>query len=286
MMNVQKPTSYEYGGEYQLKQAEIYRNRKSKHWKSRIDLAKTLVERYCLPRLQGKPVQKIIVVDVGCSIGTFAIECAKMGYQSFGIDFDRSALEIARQLAKEENVSPEFVCGDVSDWRGSFPRIDIAICFDIFEHLHDDELGAFLTSIKRQLSEEGSIVFHSFPTQYHYIFFGKAYIRYPLVPLKYLSSSKFNVVTKAYSSLLDIGLLIKEGLTYKERIKKSAHCNPTTPTRLGDLLRRAGYESLFLESSNLYEFKESIQKQFQHQPITHRNLYGVAVPSTPSGQYA
>ena len=250
------------------------------HWKSRIDLSKTLLERYSLPVLQGKPNQEVIVVDVGCSIGTFAIEFAKMGYSSFGIDFDSSALEIARQLAQEENVSPEFICGDISDWADNFPKIDIAICFDIFEHLHDDELGALLTSIKRHLSKEGSIVFHTIPTPYYYIFFKKAYIRYFLMPFKCLSPQKFNLIPKVYSSFLGIARLLMKGSTFKESIKMKGHCNPTTPERLNDILRRAGYKSLFLESSNLYKFHESIQKQFQHQPITHKNLYGVAIPST------
>ncbi len=35
-------------------------------------------------------------MDVGCSIGTFAIEFAAKGYRSFGIDFDQTALDIAR----------------------------------------------------------------------------------------------------------------------------------------------------------------------------------------------
>jgi 2-polyprenyl-3-methyl-5-hydroxy-6-metoxy-1,4-benzoquinol methylase len=77
-----------------------------------------------------------------------------MEYQCYGIDFDPIVLEIASQLAKEENVSPKYVCGNIADWTSAFPPIDIAVCFDIFEHLHDDELGSFLTSIRKQLSKE------------------------------------------------------------------------------------------------------------------------------------
>lgn len=124
-MGAPKETFYKYGREYQLKQAEKYKNRENNHWKFRIDMAKTLVERYSLPRFKGKPNKEVIVVDVGCSIGTFAIEFAKMGYQSFGIDLDKSALDIARQLSH----------------------------------------------IGKQLSNEGSLVSHTFPTQYDYIFF-------------------------------------------------------------------------------------------------------------------
>ena len=56
------------------------------------------------------------------------------------------------------------------------------------------------------------------------------------------------------------------------------HCNPTSSERLTDILNKAGYEVVFMESANLYNFKESVLKRFSKQPITFRNLYGVAVP--------
>lgn len=276
-----KPTSYQYGRECQLEQANKYRNRHNNHWKFRIDLAHSLVNKYSLPGLRKKQIGDILIVDVGCSIGTFAIEFAKLGYRSYGVDFDAEALEIAEQLCDEENVSAEFVQADISDWEQDFPPIDIAICFDIFEHLHDDELGSFLQSIRKQLSEEGSLVFHTFPTQYDYIFFGGSYLRYlrlPLIPFRNLSTTRFNRIVKACASLIDIAYLVKKGSTYKEAIKSAGHCNPTTKERLKDILERSGYDIVYMESSQLYPFQESVQKQFSNQPISHRNLYGVAIP--------
>jgi 2-polyprenyl-3-methyl-5-hydroxy-6-metoxy-1,4-benzoquinol methylase len=286
-MKTPKSTSYGYGRDYQLAQAEKYRNRQSNNWQFRIGLAKSLVERYILPRLERKKPQDIVVVDVGCSIGTFAIEFAKYGYQSFGIDFDESALEIARQLAKEQDVMPEFFCQDIADLKTRLPRIDIAVCFDIFEHLHDDELGALLTAIRRQLSDQGSLVFHTCPTQYDYLFFGRGHIGYPLVLLRWLSAKKFAGILKAYSCMIDIAYIALKGGTYLESIKLSGHCNPTTSERLRDSFLRTGYDVLAMESSNLYEpkrmFSKVICKHLSNQPITHRNLYGVAIPANVAG---
>src|SRR6185503_17586263 len=87
-----KATSYQYGEEYQTQLAEKYRNRHSNHWKVRVALANRLVSQYALPRLGHKSTSDIIVTDVGCSIGTFAIEFAKLGYRSYGVDFDPEAL--------------------------------------------------------------------------------------------------------------------------------------------------------------------------------------------------
>ena|GEM_PF-712700 len=273
-----KDTSFEYGMKYQTDQIDKFRNRKRNHWKSRIELAHNLIERYALPEHLGKNKRDIVVVDIGCSIGTFAIEFAKLGYNSYGIDFDRSAIEIAKQLSIEEDVTPEFVCGDVSDWNNALPPVDIAICFDIFEHLHDDELGSLLSSLRTQFSDKGVLIFHTFPTQYNYIFFNRRrYMNYPLIPFRNVSEPSFNKIVKLYSALLDVPFLIKEGKTYKETLKLTSHCNALTCIRLTDILSRAGYKTLFIESNNLYHFKRSVQKLFCKQPISFRNLYGVAV---------
>ena len=274
-----KSTSYAYGREHQLGLLEKYRNREKNHWRFRIGLAHRLVDRWARPRLRGKAPGRTILVDVGCSIGTFAIEFAKRGFRSYGIDFDPEALRIATDLCGEEGVEAEFIRGDISDWRQDFPPIDIAICFDIFEHLHDDELGSFLTAIRKQLSDEGSLVFHSFPTRYDIIFFSRDLIRWPVLPFRGLAPSTFERIVKTYASLLDMAFLWRRGGTYRELIKTTGHCNPTTKERLADILKRAGYEILLLETSQLYPFEQRVQRQFARHPISHRNLYGVAVPA-------
>lgn len=277
-MEIPKATSFQYGTPYQRHQAESYRNRHKNHWKHRIEVARTLMNEFALKRLGGKAPGEAVVVDIGCSIGTFAIEFAKQGYRSYGVDFDPSALDIARQLAHEEGVSPEFVCGDVSDWSTAFPAIDIAVCFDVFEHLHDDELGALLVAVRKQLSASGTLLFHTFPCQYDYLFHSRAPLRWPLLPFARLSTNRFATVVKMYASVLDIGLLLATGKTYKERIKHESHCNPTTVERLTDILTRTGYEILSLESSDLFASSQGRRERFAKQTLASRNIYGAAIP--------
>lgn len=273
-----KKTSYKYGKNYQAIQAEKFKDRSNNHWRYRISLAKKMVTDYVIPRLRDKNIDDIIVVDVGCSIGTFAIEFAKMGYSSFGVDFDSTALEYAEELAKEEGVKIEFYCGDVSEWRINFPSMDIAICFDLFEHLHDDELGALLASLKKTLTSDGCIVFHTFPTQYDYIFYSKLPLRFFLIPFCRLPKNVFNRLVTVYAKLIDILLVCLKGVTYKDFIKHKSHCNPMTLQRLRDIFNRAGYKLLLMDSSDLYGFKLPGSFFFKDQPIADRNIYGVAVP--------
>jgi 2-polyprenyl-3-methyl-5-hydroxy-6-metoxy-1,4-benzoquinol methylase len=274
-INKIRKTFAEYGQDYQINQANKYRNRTNNHWQKRIALSFDLVNKYVVKNLNKSP-QESIVVDVGCSIGTFAIEFAKLGYQSFGVDFDHSALDIARQLSQEEKVSPKFICGDINEWPDiSLSQIDIAICFDIFEHLHDDELGSFLQSIKKTLSRNGYLVFHTFPTQYDYIFFSKRYTYWPLIPFKNIRTSRFDKLAKIYSLFLDIYFLIRNGKIHKDMIKNNQHCNPLTKERLEDIFLRGGFKIIYLESSQLYPFKKDVQNIFSKQSISYRNLFGV-----------
>ncbi|MBI5397721.1 MAG: methyltransferase domain-containing protein [Verrucomicrobia bacterium] len=273
-----KETSYGYGLAYQAKQLEKYKNREQTHWKLRIELARRLVEQHVLPRFAGKPPAAITVVDVGCSIGTFAVEFAKWGYRAYGIDFDPAAITGARELARQENVKAEFVCGDIAEWPHDFPPIDIAVCFDIFEHLHDDEMGALLAAIRKQFSAAGCLVFHTCPTQFDYLFLGRVWLHWPLVLLRWLPPAAFTKVVKAYGRLVDIGLLALKGVTYQELIKREGHCNPTTLERLADVLQRSGYQLLHVECAQLYPGYARVEARFAGQPISRMNLYGVAIP--------
>ncbi|MBF0358302.1 MAG: methyltransferase domain-containing protein [Magnetococcales bacterium] len=270
-----------YGESYQTKQANKFRNRQNNHWRFRIELGQRLVKTLQDKRLSAKDPADINICDVGCSIGTFAIEFAKNGYKTFGIDMDEEALKIARELAIEEGVDPAFYCGDIAAWESFGPPIDIALCFDIFEHLHDDQLGAFLCSIREALSDSGGLIFHTFPTQYDYLFFDKkSSIRHlPLLPFRNIKNSRFERILRFYATMLDGASLIKTGLTHKMSIKKDSHCNPTTKDRLEEVLTRAGFTILEIGSTQLYPIMEKRCAQFGQQPISHRNLYGIAVPS-------
>lgn len=280
---VLKETSFDYR-EYQGKQADKYRNRENNHWKTRIEIANRLFDEYALPKLENKEKGAMVIVDVACSIGTFAIEFAKRGYPTYGVDFDAEALKIARQLAEEEGVTPEFVHADISEWSLNFPKIDVVLCMDVFEHLHDDELGAMLQALRKQMSESSVLIFHTFPTQYDYIFNGsKGRYRYPLLPFRKLKPKTFTRLTRAYAALLDTYWLLRGGRDYREMIKKRSHCNPLSRERLTDIALRAGFEIKRIDLSQLYPddlftANDKIQGQFRKQPISYRNLSGVLVP--------
>lgn len=274
----QKSTSAHYTQSYQENQLEKYRARSTNHWQYRIALANRMVQNIVLPRVKKRLRAEVVVVDVGCSIGTFALEFAKSGFRAFGIDFDQIALKMAVQLATEQGVEATFLCGDVSHWPIELPKIDIAVCFDIFEHLHDDEIGSLLVALRRNLSGDGQLIFHTSPTEYQYIFFGHRLMAWPLIPFVWLSKGQFARLTKAYAAILDVIFLIIRGKTHKEWIARDIHCNMLTKERIDEMLQRAGYEKIYLDTAHLFPNRISrprIKRWFSKHEITHPNLFGV-----------
>ncbi len=268
-----KKTLSLYGREYQMHQAEKYHNRDNNHIKQKIVLAFSLFDKYVKERFSGINVNDIVLADIGCSIGTYAIEFAKLGYNSYGFDFDPYAAEIGKQVCKHEQVDVTYITSDLGEFNIEAPPIDIAICFDIFEHLYDDELGAFLQFLKERLSENGCVIFHTYPTQYSYLFTG--ILKIPLIPFRSLPQKLFLCLTKIYSKIIDIVVLLIRGKDYWERRVDSRHCNPTTKARLKELLDRAGYQILHLKTAQIYDLNKSLKKLFPKQDSSHFNLIGV-----------
>lgn len=266
-----------YGEAYQRHQANKYRQRATNHWRHRIALAHRLADQHALPRLAGRAPGDITVVDIGCSIGTFAIEFAKRGFRSIGADYDAAAIAVARELAAEEGAAPEFVVGDACELPGA-REIDIAVCFDLFEHLHDDELGAMLGTLRRTLSPRGTLIFHTFPAEHDYLFYERHGYHRALIPFARLGPRAFDRVARAYAAMLDAWWILRRGATHREAIIPLQHCNPLTPARLRGILERAGFHILELGSANLYELEMPIVRRFGAHQIAQRNLFGAAAP--------
>lgn len=98
------------------------------------------------------------VLDLGCGIGSDTIKSAKLVKAAIGLDFDRSSISIAKNIAREENVSNVTFSLYNLNKKLTFPEntFDKVICSDVLEHLEKRDKA--LNEIKRVLKNKGLLL--------------------------------------------------------------------------------------------------------------------------------
>jgi 2-polyprenyl-3-methyl-5-hydroxy-6-metoxy-1,4-benzoquinol methylase len=255
-------------------QLNKFQNRYENHWKAHLDLAEVLVKKYA-------PAPPARMLDLGCSIGTFAIEYALKGYTSAGLDLDEKSLEQGQNLAKELGISVAWIKSDATDFVLN-ENVDFIICFDLLEHLFDDQIHGMLASVNRALAPGGVFLFHTFPTQYDHIFYRNNVFPLPLVPFCKLPSQYFTALTRGYAALIDGYYLLRRGKTWKNIIKQSVHPNPLSLARMRAFCEQAGLDVELLDSGldSVNALKPNqgriASRYFKKQPVAMRSIWGVA----------
>lgn len=93
------------------------------------------------------------LLDIGCGAGTFIYWAAKNGWNVYGIDFDKDAINTAKKVFKLENVYSV----DLTGFRQKFfdLKFNLITFFDVFEHI--DNHQEFLKQVSDALVPGGYI---------------------------------------------------------------------------------------------------------------------------------
>jgi len=93
------------------------------------------------------------VLDVGCGVGNFLALAHARGWECWGVDFDRDAIEAGKQTFGLEHLS----VASLEDFHTSHPDLhfELITFFDVFEHL--DNHNEFLELVTKMLTPEGKI---------------------------------------------------------------------------------------------------------------------------------
>ena len=101
------------------------------------------------------------IIDVGCGTGRHSIELTKRGYKIKGIDLSESQLVLARDKAKNENLSIDFQKHDARNLPFS-NEFDVAImlCEGGFPLMETDEMNfEILRNVTKSLRSPGKFIF-------------------------------------------------------------------------------------------------------------------------------
>lgn len=118
---------------------------------------------HALRALKGKNI-----LDLGCSYGAYAIRFAELGYNVTGVDFSKTYLDKAKELANEYKVKINFIEADFTNRLPFSDRsFDSIWAGEVFEHLSLENLSHLLEEISRLLTLDGVLIFSSPLGEHH-----------------------------------------------------------------------------------------------------------------------
>ena len=95
------------------------------------------------------------LLDIGCGDGIFLKSAQKMGFEVYGIDFDRKSIEVAKKLLNTDTVYPMSLEEFVEYAREENLKFDVITFFEVLEH--QDNPKVFLNNVKELLKIGGYI---------------------------------------------------------------------------------------------------------------------------------
>ena len=112
-------------------------------------------------------VEGAVLLDLGCGMGTFAIEAAARGAFAIGVDPAPAAVRSARGVAAAEQArNAAFVRADAAMLPVACGAADVVLAADLTEHLDDVTLARILREAGRTLRAGGRLVLYT-PDRHH-----------------------------------------------------------------------------------------------------------------------
>lgn len=238
------------------------------------------------------------VLDLGCAIGCHAIELARRGHETWGIDVLPAMIQRGQELADSLDLSQRvhLLEGDVRRLERYFPSgfFDAVVACDILEHLDDEAIRRMFTGLLRVMKPRGTLVIQTSPTRHYYWFEPTRWkLLALLAPMAWLPDRAFT----AYVNALERWPLRRNR---KEHVRfflhEYGHINCMDHVHLRRLLLEAGFEHVRAYAEHTHPGVKDegcmraawTRRLFGRKSAAARNVYGIAkVPMNrrPDGQH-
>ncbi len=231
----------------------------------------------------GRPLR---ILDVGCGIGSGALEFALEGHQAWGIDVLDCMIERGRQVAESLGLADRvhLLTGDIRRLDKHFEPafFDAVVACDIFEHLDDQSICQVLDGLRKVMRPGGTIVVQTSPCRYYYWFDPtRRKMICLLAPLAWLPDRLFTAYVRWLEGFLLRRLRSEHTRFYRH---EPGHINCMDHTHLRGLLERAGLTQVHTFAVNAHPgFKDEgclkaawTKRLFGRKSVACRNVFGVA----------
>jgi len=110
------------------------------------------------------------IIELGCGAGNSVRYFSKMGFDATGVDISEKAIEIARELAKKDDVICEFLAADVlGNLSGIHSKYDFVYDWELLHHIFPEDRNKYIDNVHRLLKSQGqylSVCFSEANTQF------------------------------------------------------------------------------------------------------------------------
>ncbi len=150
----------------QQEQARSYFHQSARDWQSKADGQR---DEYNVIQARNRATLDIIsrlpsvsdFLDVGCGTGQLAIDVAKLGIRSVGLDFAPDMIRIAKENNAKESASALFACSSFFEAQHAPTSYDVISAQGVIEYISLDELEIFLGLCSAALRAGGSLALAS-----------------------------------------------------------------------------------------------------------------------------
>jgi SAM-dependent methyltransferase len=249
---------------------------KRNYWTGTYDWIKRFID-------DSRPLR---ILDVGCGIGSGALEFALEGHQAWGIDVLDCMIDRGRQVAESLGLSDRvhLLTGDIRRLEAHFEPgfFDAVVACDIFEHLDDESITQVLGGLRQVVRPGGTVVIQTSPCRYYYWFDpGRKKIVALLAPLAWLPDRLFTAYVRWLERWPLRGLRNEHTRFYRH---EPGHINCMDPVHLRRLLKQAGMEQIRTFAVNAHPgFKDEgclkagwTKRLFGRKSVACRNVFGIA----------
>lgn len=249
---------------------------KDNHW--------TLTHRWIERFIDTSTPQRIL--DLGCAVGCHAIEFARKGHTTCGIDVLPQMIDRGRDLVDSLELTDRcrLIAGDVRQLDRYFPpaSFDVAVSCDTFEHLEDDAIVDTLYGLKRVLRPGGRIIVQTSPGRHYYWFEPHRYKLLALmVPMAWLPDKAFTAYVRGLESTLFRKLRREHVRFYRHEY---GHINCLDTVHLRSLMQQAGLKDICTFATHAHPGHKDegcmkapwLKRLFGRKSIACRNVFGVA----------
>lgn len=94
-------------------------------------------------------------LDVGCGKGRNSVYLAKRGFDVDGVDFSKTSIEMAKQIAKEQSLEVNFLCQSIFDFEGKPESYDFIYDSGCLHHMKPHRRNQYLKTILKYLKPDG-----------------------------------------------------------------------------------------------------------------------------------